>query len=132
MFEIPSPYSRPSSTNGSGWKPGTCASHGSRPEYEVSMWPLSIRVGPPPVPSAVLDLLPLNREAYGLERVAHQLRHRLLGAGEAGRGDHPARELDEAVAVDLQERTSGSTRSANNRSCPSRSSPQSSSITCVQ
>ena len=26
-----------SRTKGSGWKPGTCASHGSLPEYDVSM-----------------------------------------------------------------------------------------------
>src|SRR5436190_6740201 len=53
MFEIPSPYRRPSLTNGSGWKPGTPCSHGSRPEYEVSMWPLNIRVLPRPVPGHV-------------------------------------------------------------------------------
>src|SRR6476620_10852576 len=53
MFEIPSPYSRPSSTNALGWKPGTCASHGSRPEYEVSMWPLNMRLEPPPTPARV-------------------------------------------------------------------------------
>src|SRR6188508_1593675 len=53
MFEIPSPYSRPSSTNALGWKPGTCASHGSRPEYEVSMCPLNMRLGPPPEPARV-------------------------------------------------------------------------------
>src|SRR6476659_4200271 len=53
MFEIPSPYRRPSSTNALGWKPGTCASHGSRPEYEVSMWPLNMRLGPPPTPARV-------------------------------------------------------------------------------
>ena len=32
MFEIPSPYSRPSSTKWAGWKPGTSRSHSSRPE----------------------------------------------------------------------------------------------------
>src|SRR5689334_4682329 len=53
MFEIPSPYSRPSLTNGSGWNPGTPCSQGSRPEYEVSMWPLNISVLPPPVPAHV-------------------------------------------------------------------------------
>src|SRR5919197_3854128 len=42
---------RPSRTNPSGWKPGIPASHGSRPEYEVSMCPLNIREGPPPEPS---------------------------------------------------------------------------------
>ena len=44
------------------------ASHGSLPEYDVSMCPLNISVGPPPVPTrvaehvraAVLDLLPLD------------------------------------------------------------------------
>ena len=53
MFEIPSPYSRPSSTNALGWNPGTCASHASRPEYEVSMCPLNMRLGPPPAPGRV-------------------------------------------------------------------------------
>src|SRR5919199_6186115 len=51
MFETPSPYMRPSRTNPSGWKPGIPASHGSRPEYEVSMCPLNIKEGPPPAPS---------------------------------------------------------------------------------
>src|SRR5688500_10190324 len=50
MFEIPSPNRCPSSTNGVGWKPATPRSHGSRPEYDVSMCPFSISVGPPPVP----------------------------------------------------------------------------------
>ena len=40
-------------TNPSGWKPGIPASHGSRPEYDVSMWPLNISVGPPPAPGHV-------------------------------------------------------------------------------
>src|SRR5680860_613879 len=53
MFEIPSPYSLPSSTNALGWNPGTCASHASRPEYEVSMCPLNMRLGPPPAPGRV-------------------------------------------------------------------------------
>ena len=53
MFEIPRPYRRPSSTNALGWKPGTCASHGSRPEYDVSMCPLNMRLGPPPAPARV-------------------------------------------------------------------------------
>src|SRR5918996_3294480 len=53
MFEIPSPYNRPSSTNAVGWKRGTWASHASRPEYEVSMCPLNIRLGPPPTPGRV-------------------------------------------------------------------------------
>src|SRR6476469_8699145 len=53
MFEMPSPYRRPSSTNALGWKPGTVRSHGSRPEYEVSMWPLNMSDGPPPEPTHV-------------------------------------------------------------------------------
>ncbi len=53
MFEMPSPYSRPSRSNGCGWKPGTDRSHGSRPEYDVSMWPLNIRLFPPPAPARV-------------------------------------------------------------------------------
>ena len=68
MFEIPRPYSRPSSTKALGWNPGTCRSHGSCPEYDVSMCPLNMRLGPPPAPVAdpehvrapVLDLLPLD------------------------------------------------------------------------
>ena len=32
---------------------GIPASHGSRPEYDVSMWPLNISVGPPPAPARV-------------------------------------------------------------------------------
>src|ERR671936_278693 len=42
---------RPSRTNPSGWKPGIPDSHGSRPEYDVSMCPLNIRDGPPPAPA---------------------------------------------------------------------------------
>src|SRR3954469_20380590 len=53
MFETPSPYSRPSWTNGSGWKPRTWRSQGSRPEYEVSMCPLNISDGAPPEPSRI-------------------------------------------------------------------------------
>src|SRR5919204_3016356 len=41
----------PSRTKPCGWKPGIPASHGSRPEYEVSMCPLNISDGPPPEPS---------------------------------------------------------------------------------
>ena len=44
---------RPSRSNPCGWKPGIPASHGSRPEYDVSMCPLNISVGPPPVPARV-------------------------------------------------------------------------------
>src|SRR5207248_1074107 len=43
---------RPSRTNPCGWKPGIPASHGSRPEYEVSMCPLNIRLGRPRTPSS--------------------------------------------------------------------------------
>src|SRR5262245_25091585 len=50
MFEIPRPYRRPSSTNAFGWNPATCASHGSRPEYDVSTCPLNMRLAPPPAP----------------------------------------------------------------------------------
>src|SRR5215211_7552697 len=53
MFEIPSPYRRPSRSNPRGWKPSIPRSHGSRPEYDVSVWPLSISVGPPPAPSQI-------------------------------------------------------------------------------
>src|ERR1051326_1818885 len=53
MFEIPSPYRRPSRSNAEGWKPGTDRSHGSRPEYDVSMWPLNMRLFPPPAPARV-------------------------------------------------------------------------------
>src|ERR671935_503319 len=42
---------RPSRSNPCGWKPGMPASQGSRPEYEVSMWPLNISDLPPPAPS---------------------------------------------------------------------------------
>src|SRR5712691_5558303 len=42
---------RPSWTNPSGWKPRMPASHGSRPEYDVSMCPLNISDFPPPAPS---------------------------------------------------------------------------------
>ena len=42
-----------SRTNAFGWKPGTSVSHGSRPEYEVSMCPLNINDWPPPVPDQV-------------------------------------------------------------------------------
>ena len=64
-----------------GWKPGTSRSHGSRPEYEVSMWPLNIRLWPPPAPdqraervgAAVLDLLPLDVQPAGLVELDHQL-----------------------------------------------------------
>ena len=67
---------RPSSTKPCGWKPGIPASHGSRPEYDVSMWPLNIRLGPPPAPAqraehvraAVLDLLPLHLQPEPGER----------------------------------------------------------------
>src|SRR5438132_529151 len=57
MFEIPSPYSRPSRSKACGWKPGTFRSHGSRPEYDVSMCPLNMSVGPPPAPCHVPSAL---------------------------------------------------------------------------
>ena len=49
------------------------------------MWPLNMRLGPPPAPAAgaedvraaVLDLLPLHLQPHVEERVAHELRHRL-------------------------------------------------------
>src|SRR5438093_11727359 len=50
MFEIPSPTTDPAPTSAFGLKPFPC-NHGSRPEYEVSMCPLNIRLGPPPEPS---------------------------------------------------------------------------------
>ena len=79
---------RPSRSNPCGWKPGIPASQGSRPEYDVSMCPLNISVGPPPVPgprrehvrAPVLDLLPLHREPELLALAGHPRRHRLLGA----------------------------------------------------
>src|SRR5919201_6500414 len=42
---------RPSRSKPSGWKPGRPASQGSRPEYDVSMWPLNMSDFPPPAPS---------------------------------------------------------------------------------
>src|SRR5918999_2414642 len=44
---------RPSRTKPLGWKPGMPASHASLPEYDVSMCPLNISVGPPPTPARV-------------------------------------------------------------------------------
>ena len=142
MFEIPRPYSRPSSTNALGWKPGTCASQGSRPEYDVSMCPLNMRLGPPPAPgtraehvrATVLDLLPLHLQAHVEERLAHELGHRLLRAGEARRADRPRRPVDEPVSdrCGRQPRTCGSTFSPKSRIWSCRRSPQSSSMTWVQ
>ena len=88
------------------------ASHGSRPEYEVSMWPLNISVLPPPVPApraddvgpAVLDLLPLHLQAHLVEDPRHVLGHRLLRPRRAGDVDQRARRLDEAAPVDLDAR----------------------------
>src|SRR5947208_6415955 len=51
MFEMPRPYTRPSCTKPAGWKPRIPASHGSCPEYDVSMWPLNMSDLPPPAPS---------------------------------------------------------------------------------
>ena len=69
-------------TNALGWNPGTPRSHGSRPEYEVSMCPLNISVGPPPVPApgaegvraALLDLLPLHPQAHLARRARRSAR----------------------------------------------------------
>src|SRR6266849_4826163 len=44
---------RPSWTNPSGWNPRMPLSHGSRPEYEVSMCPLNMSDLPPPAPSQI-------------------------------------------------------------------------------
>src|SRR3977135_4114521 len=123
MFEMPSPYSRPFWTTACGWKPGTSFSHGSRPEYDVSMWPLNISVLPPPVPCHVPSAfarpsstcchcpcrprppppafarLPPHLQAQLLEQRDHQLGHRLLVAGEAVDVDQRARRLDEAILL---------------------------------
>src|SRR6185437_14698776 len=48
----------------------------------------------------VLDLLPLHLKTHLLVERDHQLRHRLLAAGEAVDPDHARRGLDEPVAVD--------------------------------
>ena len=60
--------------------------------------------GPAPDPecvgTAVLDLLPLDLQPERPVEVDHQLGHPLLVAREAPHVDHPARRLDEAVAVD--------------------------------
>ena len=88
------------------------------------------------VGAAVLDLLPLHAQAHLEERLAHELGHRLLVAGEARRVDRAARPLDEPVAVDRERRaharTRGRTFSPNRRICSCRFAPQSSSMTCVQ
>ena len=55
---------------------------------------------PENVRAAVLHLLPLHLEPEVEERLAHELRHRLLGAGEARRVDRPARPLDEPSLID--------------------------------
>ena len=101
---------RPSWTKPCGWKPRMPRSHGSRPEYDVSMWPLNISDGPPPAPSQiprtlglpVLDLLPLRLEAHRLELGLHTLAHRLLVAGRARDRDEVDRERDEALLVDVR------------------------------
>ena len=107
MFEMPSPYRRPSPSKACGWKPGTPRSHGSCPEYDVSMWPLNIRrrtaarAAPRAehVRAVVLDLLPLHGETHRLVQRDHELGHPLLVAREAVDVDHRARGGDEAVAV---------------------------------
>ena len=53
-------------TNACGWKPGTSFSHGSRPEYEVSMCPLNISDLPPPVPRQVPSAFVEDGRLYGL------------------------------------------------------------------
>ena len=52
------------------------------------------------VRAPVLDLLPLAAQAHLLEELAHELGHRLLAAGEAPDAHHPARRVDEPLAVD--------------------------------
>ncbi len=145
MFEIPRPNRYSPSTRASGRKPRP-ASQGSRPEYDVSMCPLNISVLPPPraapraddVRPALLDLLPLHVQAHVVEDARHVLGHRVLLARRAGDVDEVAGGLDQAAAVDLDRPSalphlaSGRTCSENSRSWPRRSSPQSSSMTCVQ
>ena len=60
------------------------------------------RPGAEHVGAAVLDLLPLDVQAEVAEHVAHELGHRLLGAGEARHRDGPHRELGEPPVVDLE------------------------------
>src|SRR5207249_5849855 len=86
---------------------------------------------------AVLDLLPLDVQPHRGERAREVLRDPLLLAGRAGDVDQVARRLDQAAPIDLDGGAgpylhAGRTFSENSRSCPSRSSPHSSSITCVQ
>ena len=109
MFEIPSPYSRPSPSKACGWKPGTSRSQGSLPgvrRVHVAVeHQRRAAAGAPPraerVRAVVLDLLPLHGEAHRLVQRDHQLGHPLLVAREAVDVDHRARGGDEAVAVDL-------------------------------
>src|SRR5947207_6561912 len=84
------------------------------------------------VRSALLDLLPLHRQAELLERLGHEGRHRALAAGEARDRDRAAGPVDQPVPLDLHDRTRGRTRSPKSRIWSRRRSPQSSSITCVQ
>ena len=86
--------------------------------------------GPRPdrVRAAVLDLLPLGLQTEPAVELDHQLRHRLLAAGEAPDVDHPPRRLDETIAVDGDgrerhahaSRKCGSTFSPKRRICSSR------------
>ena len=72
------------------------------------MWPLNIRLlpaaraleDPEHVRAPVLDLLPLAAQPHLLERLAHQLGHRLLAAREARHADRLARRVDEPLAID--------------------------------
>src|SRR5205085_1010313 len=95
--------------------------------------------GAPPRPERVravlLHLLPLHLQAELLVELDQPPREPLLVAGEAVHVDERRRGRDEPVAVDLdrhQPRTCGRTCSPNRRICSRRSSPHSSSITCVQ
>ena len=112
------------------------------------MCPLNISDGRPPAPAHVPTVFarPSStcchwacRPSRAVE-LDHQLRHRLLAAGEAPDVDHPPRRLDETIAVDGDgrerhahaSRKCGSTFSPKRRICSSRSAPQSSSMMWVQ
>src|SRR5207248_339703 len=89
-----------------------------------------------PLRIAVLRLLDLAADRRD-EQVAAQpharlpLAHPLLVSGEAVDVDERRRRLDQARAVDLHPRTCGKTLSPNSWICSRRSSPHSSSMTCV-
>ena len=99
---------RPSRSNPCGWKPGMPASQGSRPEYDVSMCPLNISVGPPPVPARVASTFArpsstcchCTASPSSCALAGHPGGHRLLGAGEARDRDGRERVGDQALAVD--------------------------------